>query len=205
MQPGSELLASYIIYNGVPFIYTADWFRYAIYNDPSWDPTTQTVQDAANAASINPFNIETWEGDLSPFAKRGGKLLTYHGLEDGLISSDNSARYYNHVSSTMSLPSSDLDDFYRYFRISSLGHCSGGNGAVNFGQLSASVSGYEERNNVVLQMVAWVEDGRAPESVLGAKIVNGEVVGERKHCKYPKRNVYRGPGGYDDVSAWECI
>jgi len=198
-------MASAIIYNGVPFIYSSEWFRYAIYNDPSYDPAGQTVQDAANAASVNPFNIETWEGDLSPFASRGGKLLTYHGLADGLISSDNSARYYNHVSNTMSLPSSDLDDFYRYFRISGLGHCSGGNGATFFGQSSGAVAGLEESNNVVLQMVAWVEGGKAPETVLGARVEKGKVVGERKHCKYPSRNVYRGPGGYDDVSAWECI
>jgi len=205
MQPGSELEGSFIIYNGIPFIYSAEWFRYAIYNDPTWDPTTLSVQDAANAASLNPFNIETWEGDISPFASRGGKLLTYHGLQDGLISSDNSARYYNHVSSTMSLPSSSLDDFYRYFRISGMGHCGGGPGAFSIGQSSAASSGLEESRNVVLQMVAWVEEGKAPETVLGAKLVNGTVVGERKHCRYPRRNVYRGPGGYDDVSAWECV
>ena len=205
MQLGAEQDSAYILYNGVPFMYTADWFRYAIYNDPSWDPATFGLLDAANAAALNPFNIETWEGDISPFASRGGKLLTFHGLQDGLISSENSARYYNHVSRTMSLPSSKLDDFYRYFRISGLGHCGGGPGAANFGQASYAVVGSEEEKNIVLQLVAWVEEGKAPESILGSKLVNGQVVGERNHCKYPKRNIYKGPGSYDDASAWECI
>jgi hypothetical protein len=46
---------------------------------------------------------------------------TYHGQADYIISSDNSPRYYDHVSRTMSLPSSDLDEFYRFFRISGMG------------------------------------------------------------------------------------
>lgn len=47
--------------------------------------------------------------------------VTYHGQADYIISSDNSPRYYNHVSRTMGLPSSDLDEFYRFFRISGMG------------------------------------------------------------------------------------
>jgi Tannase and feruloyl esterase len=47
--------------------------------------------------------------------------VTYHGQADYIISSDNSPRYYDHVSRTMGLPSSDLDEFYRFFRISGMG------------------------------------------------------------------------------------
>jgi feruloyl esterase len=50
-------------------------------------------------------------------------LVTYHGQADYIISSDNSPRYYDHVSRTMGLPSSDLDEFYRFFRISGMGEC----------------------------------------------------------------------------------
>lgn len=46
-----------------------------------------------------------------------------------IITSENSPRYYNHVSETMGLPSSSLDDFYRFFRISGTGHCLEGPGA----------------------------------------------------------------------------
>ena len=48
-------------------------------------------------------------------------IVTYHGQADYIISSDNSPRYYEHVSRTMGLPSSDLDKFYRFFRISGMG------------------------------------------------------------------------------------
>lgn len=98
MQPGSELIAAGLYYEGLPFIYTSDWFRYAIYGNSSssfpvsnsntseenasWDPTKQTVQDAAYASNKDPFNISTWKGDLSAFKNRGGKLLHYHGQQD---------------------------------------------------------------------------------------------------------------------------
>lgn len=208
MQPGSELDALRLIYNGTPFPYTVDWFRYAIYNDPNWDPTTINVTDYTNAARANPFNIETWEGDLSAFRDRGGKLLTYHGLQDGLISSDNSERYYNHVSRTMNLPSSSLDQFYRYFRISGMGHCSGGPGAWEIGQSRGNAS-LSPDANVLMAMVRWVENGTAPETILGTKHVNDTrslgLAFQRAHCKYPKRNVYSGVGDPTEPSSWGCF
>ena len=93
MQPGSELLAALIIYTSGAFPYTTDWFRYVIYSkllsfsyfepklllrlcadDPSWDPASLTVEDAAFASQKNIFNSQTWNGDLSAFQSKGGKL-----------------------------------------------------------------------------------------------------------------------------------
>jgi hypothetical protein len=34
------------------------------------------------AQKLNPGNIATWNGDLSAFRDRGGKILTYHGRSD---------------------------------------------------------------------------------------------------------------------------
>lgn len=80
MQPGSELSDAFIYYSGQPFPYTEDWYRYAIYNDPSWSAFNFTVQDAAFAAAKNPSDIETWKGDLSAFRDHGGKLLVSAAL-----------------------------------------------------------------------------------------------------------------------------
>lgn len=174
MNYGSELADPYIYYSGQPFPYTTDWYRYAIYNNPSWNPYDLSLEDAAYAAHLNPFNIETWNGDLSPFQKRGGKILHYHGLADSIITSENSPRYYNHVSNTMSLPSKDLDAFYRFFRIPGMDHCTGGVGAWGIGQNSLVLNGTAQtpQNNVLLRMVAWVEGGEAPETVTGYKYIN---------------------------------
>ena len=171
---GAEIPMSYIFYNGRPFPYSEDWFRYVVYNDPTWDGATLSIQDAANAEAQNPSDISTWKGDLSGFQNKGGKILHYHGLIDSIISSENSPRYYNHVSNTMGLPSGDLDEFYRFFRVAGMDHCSGGVGAWGIGQNAALLNGTEQtaQNNVLLRIVDWVENGNAPETLTGYKYVN---------------------------------
>jgi feruloyl esterase len=208
MQPGSEIQAAPIMYNGQPFAYSDDWYRYVVYNDPSWSGTTWTIQDAAVALAQNPYNIQTWDGDLSPFRDAGGKVLHYHGMQDQLISSEDSKLYYAHVSDTMKLPPPDLDEFYRFFTISGMGHCGAGDGAYGIGQGVGTYDGNDPEDNVLMAMVKWVEEGVPPETVRGAKFVDGPgsaVEYKRKHCRYPRRNVYEGPEHWTDENAWRCI
>lgn len=149
-----------------------DWFRDTIYNDPNWNPLNLSLQDVAYAQKVDPFNIITFDADLSPFRATGGKLLHYHGLQDFLITSENSERYYELVAQTMSLPPSSLDEFYRYFRISGMGHYSGGPGAWNIGQTALGTWTLDPGDNVLLRVVDWVENGQAPETVRGTKYLN---------------------------------
>ncbi|EXA35586.1 feruloyl esterase [Fusarium oxysporum f. sp. pisi HDV247] len=191
-----------------PFPYSTEWFQYVIWNDTKWDPNTIGPNDYQKASEVNPFNVETWEGDLSKFRKRGSKIIHWHGLEDGLISSDNSMEYYNHVSATMGLSNTELDEFYRYFRVSGCGHCSGGIGANRIGNNRANLGGKEAKNNVLLALVKWVEEGQAPETITGVRYVNGATTGkvevERRHCRYPYRNVWDRKGNYKNPDSWKC-
>ncbi|KAJ5090128.1 hypothetical protein N7532_008812 [Penicillium argentinense] len=208
MQPGSENLAAPIMYSGSPFPYSTDWFKYVVYNNPKWNGKSWTIKDAAAALAQNPYNIQTFEGDISPFQKAGGKVLHYHGMQDQLISSDDSKWYYSHVSKTMDMAPSDLDDFYRFFAISGMGHCGGGDGAYGIGQGTDTYAGSDPQDNVLMAMVQWVEKGVAPDTVRGAKFSNGpgsKIEYHRKHCRYPRRNVYKGPGNYTDENAWQCV
>ncbi|RAO67358.1 uncharacterized protein BHQ10_003370 [Talaromyces amestolkiae] len=210
MQPGSEVEAAYVYYSGQPFQYSTDWFRYVVYNNSNWDPTTWTLADAEAAAHQNPFDISTWDSSLvAGFQKKGGKVLHYHGMEDPIITSDSSKAWYKHLSDSTNTSPSNLDEFYRFFAISGMGHCSPGSGAAYIGQSEATyVPGSEKipEDNVLWAMVQWVEEGVAPEFVRGAKLAtDGSVEYTRKHCKYPKRNVYVGPGNYTDENSWECV
>lgn len=208
MQPGAENVSSALFYAGHPFAYTTDWMRYAIYRDSSWNPTSQSLQDVVYLDQTDIFGVSTWSGDLSAFRAHGGKLITTHGMMDGLISSDNSARYYNHLSNTMGLPPQDLDNFYRYFRISGQGHCGGGDGAWDIGQRYTvrPARPFDAENNVYLAIVNWVENGTAPEVIRGYRSAGeGGPAYTRKHCKYPARNAYVGPGNYTDENAWRCV
>ncbi|KAH1612695.1 Feruloyl esterase B-1 [Aspergillus fumigatus] len=206
MQPGSELAASFIYYSGNGFKYSDDWYKYVVYNDSNWDHSTWTLADAAAAAAQDPFQISSFDGNISGFQKAGGKVLHYHGLEDAIITSDSSKAYYKHVADTMGLSPSELDHFYRLFPISGMGHCSPGTGAASIGQGSSTYAGDDPQDNVLMAIVQWVEKGIAPEYVRGSKMSrDGTIDYRRKHCKYPKRNRYVGPGKYTDENAWKCV
>lgn len=207
LQPGAPYKP---LFAGEPMQYTVDWFRYVVRNDPTWDPATLGRDDVVAASRANPFNVDTWEGDLSRAMNRGTKVMHYHGLQDSKISSDNSMRYYHHVMETMGLESDDLDGFYRYFRISGMDHCSGGPGASFIGNQEASVHSNESDGNVLAAIVKWVEEGVAPESILGTAYVggtkaSGEVAFQRRHCRYPLRNRYDGVGDSSVAESWECV
>ncbi|KAF1944607.1 tannase and feruloyl esterase [Clathrospora elynae] len=209
LQPGAEMGAAVALLNGMPFSYTTDWFRYAIYNDPNWQPESLNTTDYDNAARIDQFNIQTFKGNLSGVKDRGTKVLHWHGGADFIISSENSARYYEHVSSTMGLSPSELDEFYRYFVVSGTGHCGGGVGAHAIGQGTGEVNNYDPSDNVLTALVDWVENGNAPETLIGTKFVNDTkslgIEFQRAHCKFPKRNTYKGEGNPDVVEGWECV
>lgn len=189
----------------------SEWFKYVVY-DPEFDPETLTREDFAVAASQDPYNMSTFDADLSAFKSRGGKFLTFHGMEDYIISSEISTLYYHLLAETMSMPPSSLDSFYRYFRVSGMGHCFLGNGAYSLGMYSfgsnPNAMEQDPDDNVLARIVAWVERGEAPEYIRGTSFKGGlpgsEPEFKRKHCKYPSSNVYVGPGNYTDENAWRC-
>lgn len=209
LQPGAEQAAYSVLLRGTPFVYTTEWFRYAIYNDPTWDPASLNSADYDAASRLDPFGVQTWKGDLSSIKNRGSKILHWHGLADPIISSDNSPRYYNHVSKTMGLSPTQLDEFYRFFRMSGTGHCDGGSGAHAFGQAGDEVNSYDPSENILMAIVDWVENDNAPETLTGTKFVNNtKALGiefQRAHCKYPKRNQYKGLGDPTLPQSWECV
>lgn len=184
------------------------WLKYVIYEDANWDPNTTGTKDYEAIIEKNPYNVQTWEGDLSGVKNRGAKILHYHGLEDGLISSDNSQVYYDHVSRTMGMSSAELDKFYRYFRVSGGGHCSGGGGASNIGSKLKNLGGLDPDSNVLLAIVRWVEEGIPPETIMGYRYVDGKpengVEYKRRHCRYPYRNVWDRVGDSKDPDSWSC-
>lgn len=208
LQPGANSTERF--FAGTPHPYPNDWFRYAIYNDPGWDIAKLSSKDWEAASEKNPNNAATWKGDLSGARDEGVKILHFHGLEDNAISSDNSARYYNHVSQTMGLSSDELDEFYRYFRISGMAHCRDGNGASFIGASEETLATFDPASNVLAAIVDWVENGKAPDSILGTQYAagsksSGQVVAQRRHCKYPRRNVYQGHGDAASADSWRCI
>ncbi|KAF5369588.1 hypothetical protein D9758_002582 [Tetrapyrgos nigripes] len=193
--------------------FSTEWFRYVVNSDPNLDAKTLGESDWKKCLALDPFNFSTFKGDISAFKNRGGKVLSFHGQADGLVSPNNSEIYYNHVSNTMGLADSQMDDFYRLFRISGMLHCALGPGPWNVGQglFGDTLPGsdyLDPDRNVLMATVKWVEEGIAPDTILGTKFVNDTnnlgVEVSRKHCRFPLRNTYDGFGDSTKPESWSC-
>jgi hypothetical protein len=111
----------------------------------------------------------------------------------------------------MQASTSDLDEFFRFFRISGMFHCNSGPGAWVVGQGgadSAAGIGFTPDKNVLAALVAWVENGTAPDTIKGTKFVNDDptqgISFQRDHCRYPLRNTYLG-GNSSLPASWACL
>lgn len=73
------------------------------------------------------------------------------------------------------------------------------------------VPGFNDaQHDVLLALMAWVENGTAPEVLIATKYVNDmapgpdKVLRQRPLCVYPKRAVYTGEGDVDRPESWDC-
>ncbi|KAK5129286.1 hypothetical protein LTR08_003616 [Meristemomyces frigidus] len=198
-------------------------------NDTGWDWRTLNDPTITFADTLNPGQANADYYDLSAFQKRGGKLITYHGLSDPLTPTGASIAYYERVLATMSngrsTPSLDtaastsvLDDFYRLFLVPGMSHCAWGGahpwyfaGAgqpLPAGSSGYSVPGFEDsQHDIVLAVMAWVENGTAPASLMATEWQDRDVAQgvkvQRPVCPYPQQAKYQG-GRMEEAGSWVC-
>ncbi|KAF2717981.1 tannase-domain-containing protein [Polychaeton citri CBS 116435] len=195
---------------GTPQGITHDWFYYGVYNGSGFDPESLSQADYTEADNQDALHdyVSAFNPDLSAFENAGGKLLQYHGSADPMITGLNAQRYYLKVASQLGASNTDLDSFYRLFRISGMAHCSvggvSGAGAWQFGQDKAASSA---STNVIDVIVDWVENGNAPDTLQGTKFwydtPSYGVQFKRNHCRFPYRTTYDG-GDSTDPGSWSC-
>ncbi|KAI0856222.1 feruloyl esterase B precursor [Xylaria cubensis] len=194
----------------------SDFFRYFVYNDTDYDYTKFTYKDVQFADTINPGNASADDFDLSPFLERGGKILKYHGTADPLIPTGSSIRFYKNVLQTLRPKGINIEDFYRFFLIPDMNHCSGSKtgpwyiagGSQSIAGATHSVPGYEDaEHDIILAMMSWVEGNEAPEHLIATKFVNDTVTlgvqSQRPLCVYPKQAKYIS-GDPNLPENWEC-
>ncbi|XXH06033.1 hypothetical protein Hte_012478 [Hypoxylon texense] len=187
LQPG----ANYYLQAVQPgFLISIQWIRDFLLRDPSLD-VSDIQQDQFVELfhqSVSEFGAlwGTDDPDLSAFRARGGKILTWHGWADDVISPLGTLDYWERVAA-LAGGADEADGFYRVFMAPGLGHCSNGPGP----QIPA---------DNLAPLVAWVEEGRAPETILFSG--NGQ---SRNICKFPKELEYSGSGNVSDAASWRCV
>ena len=166
------------------------FFKYFLFHDPNWDyRSIDWERDLAYAEQKMPF-MAAVEKDMTPFKKRGGKLLMYTGWSDPVVPPQDTVAYYDAVVKTMG-GLEKTREFYRFFIAPGMGHCSGGPGPNQFDHLTA--------------LEQWVEKGVAPEKIIATHSTGGKVDRTRPLCLYPQVARWKGTGSSDDAANFACV
>lgn len=200
---GSEDFGDYLM-TGVPFGPGPDYLKYQVLNftevDTDYEFTPQEVARLVKIADSTDPGQYNVNGDISPYIKRGGKLMTYVGMSDPIIPSRASIMFHDRVKNNLGI---DPRDSYRLFAVPGMGHCGGGTGASNMGAASQrdtessdnlQSASFDAKHDMILALIEWTETGTPPEEIITTKYVNGlsknGVKFQRKLCPWPLMGKY---------------
>jgi feruloyl esterase len=131
---------------------------------------------------------------LSALARRGGRMIVYHGSSDPVFSVNDTLRWAERLQHN--LGAAGAGAVARVFAVPGMGHCQGGPATDQFDALGA--------------LVDWVEAGKAPDRI-DARInpANREVPANwarsrsRPLCPHPQVMRYAG-GDIESAASFRC-
>jgi feruloyl esterase len=189
LEPGTELRWGRLAGGPAPADLFWDQFRYIVYRDPKWDWRAFDIdRDSAKAKAIDE-EVDELDPRLAAFAKRGGKLLIYHGWADQQVAPGSSVEFYK-AAVQASGSAAEAPNWIRLFMVPGMAHCSGGEGPDTFDKLSV--------------MERWVEKGETPERIIASHYKSGQLDRTRPLCPYPQVASYKGSGSIDDAANFVC-
>jgi feruloyl esterase len=166
-------------------------FRFVAHQDPAWDWRTFDLDRDSSLIGKKAGFIDAVNPDLSTFRARGGKLLIYHGWNDGgsdgAISPLNTVNYYESVLGRMGSPQ---QDWLRLFMVPGMAHCGGGPGPNQVNWMAA--------------LERWRESGIAPDRLIASRVSDNHVNMTRPICSYPAVAKYNGMGSTNDAANFVC-
>ena len=199
-RPGNFSIAgdhlNYIFYETDPGITLPDLTDTSVTpakdrNPPEWSWQEFDIDDMTNGKGDLMMSImDATDPDLTRFSRHGGKLLLYHGWNDVMTVAPATVDYYEEmVDVTFDGNMDTAREQVRLFLAPGMGHCRGGNAPDTWDRLAP--------------LVAWVENGTAPDAIVATHVTDGTVDNERPLCPYPEQAVYTGPtGGENDPANW---
>lgn len=139
-------------------------------------------RDMAKMDSILAPLLNANNPDLNPLKARNGKIMMYTGTCDPIVPFQDAIHYYERVVEEIgSLEATQ--EFFRYFIIPGMGHCSGGPGINNV------------TKDMLVALMGWVERGEAPDSLVATRYkegTHGVVEMQRPVFPYPDFPEYAG-------------
>ena len=164
----------------------------ALFQDPNWDYHSLNLdKDIPRNDKIAGHLIDALDyTKLQGVFNHGGKVLYYHGWNDGSIAPQSAIDYYEKVVESNGGLKKTYDDV-RLFMIPGGNHCGGGEGPNVFNKLAV--------------ISDWVEHGKAPDAIIASHLAqNGQVDRTRPLCPYPQVAKYKGIGSIEEAQNFAC-
>jgi feruloyl esterase len=179
------------------------------------DEMVADVEKADPGSATAKPELTNW----AAFNGRGGKLILYQGLADGLIPPRSTTQYFESVRAAASGTSSN---FARYYQVPGMHHCwgsdydhtkyfapwmFGGIGQQTYATIAQSeaVLGKSE-TDMLTALMNWVDGQSAPNSIQATTWVSTSTTVFRKRpvCPYPQRAENTDPNNIDSPNSWTC-
>jgi len=123
--------------------------------------------------------------NLNAMKVSGGKIIMYSGLADPLVPPQDAIHYYERVIESLGGSLESTQTFFRFFLVPGMHHCGGGPGPCHIGQGISSLT-EDSEHNIFRSLVKWVEEGIAPEQIIGSAYDgNGALRFRRPIYPYP--------------------
>ena len=168
--------------------------------DPAFDMNNRWPERDGQIAAeaLKRFDARMAEGQadqpdkLAAFIKQGKKIIMYHGFGDPAISPYRTVWFYEDLAK-LNGGYAKTQQSVRLFMAPGVSHCFGGDGPDTFDTLSA--------------LDAWVETGKAPESLIAAKFADttpgAKPLRTMPLCPFPAKASFTG-GDVKAAANWKC-
>jgi feruloyl esterase len=175
----------------------------------------------ANAARVDPGNATARPQmtDWAAFNARGGKLIMYQGLADGLVPPKSTTQYFEALSAAAS---GTAGTFARYYQVPGMHHCwtsdhdvtnyfapwmFGGMGQQSYATVAQTESVLRKNgSDMLMALMNWVEEKSVPTSIQATTWVGTSTIvfRQRPICPYPQRAENTNPSNTNSASSWVC-
>ena len=173
-------------------VFPITWIGTFLEKDATYNSSAVTTEELLEfwIDSTNRYGglIDTSNPDLTAFRNRGGKLMTWHGFADAAVPTNDTIFYRSLVEGSMGGYDA-TNEFYRLFFLPGVGHCGAGYGPIP--------------TDALAKLVAWVEEGVPPTSVLGSYVTLNDATATRPICVWPQVAKYIG-GNQNDAASYQC-
>jgi feruloyl esterase len=186
-----------------------NFWRQAVFQDPNFQNVNFDFDKDTERALATKVSGSTLEEvydekpNLDGFKARGGKFIFFQGWADPVITPMMDVDFYNRVVARYG--QDKMDEFFRFFPLAGMGHCSGGAGFSHIGGATGAPTKDDPDHDMVRALDLWVTSHQAPSLFIGAHINDAKVItATRPICRYPLEARYTGQGDSNLAENFTC-